>query len=206
MLIYVSCGNRTPPNHSIPEKIENKTITPTGITAKKDMNQKMTVTRPAKTTHRKKYTAIARFSTQLLDLSSTRIFNIEKAAMKINTFILKPGCIFSFNAIVGNRTSETGYKDAKIIVHGKREKGNGGGICQLSSTLYNAVLKVKLPILERHNHTGKIHYLPIGRDAAVSYGHLDFKFKNNQKHPLKFQVYIHKGYLKVVILQEKGEA
>lgn len=146
---------------------------------------------------------IASFSTVLLDTDENRINNIKRAARKVNNYILRPGEVFSFNRIVGKRVQAKGYKDAKIIVDGEREDGIGGGICQLSSTLYNAAKKLELKIIERHSHSGEVHYVPLGQDAAVNYGNQDLKFKNTKKYPVKFKIGINERKLYVFIMKVK---
>lgn len=116
-----------------------------------------------------------------------RSHNLYLAASSINGRVLAPGQIFAFNKIVGPRTVGTGFRDAMVIVGEKFEPGLGGGICQVSSTLYNACLLAGLEIVERHNHGLAIAYVPLGLDATVAYGLQDFKFRNNTDYP----IYIH---------------
>ena len=110
--------------------------------------------------------------------NSNRNNNIKKACSYINGTIVKPGKEFSFNKTVGQRTAKRGFKEAIVIAGGQYEQGLGGGICQVSSTLYNAVIKAGLTATERHPHAFPSSYLPIGQDATVDWPHLDFKFKN----------------------------
>ena len=110
--------------------------------------------------------------------NSNRNNNIKKACQYMNGYILKPGKEFSFNKVVGQRTAARGFKEATVIAGGQYEQGLGGGICQVSSTLYNAVIKAGLTASERHPHAFPSTYLPLGQDATVDYPHLDFKFKN----------------------------
>jgi vancomycin resistance protein YoaR len=128
-----------------------------------------------------------------------RTHNLTKAANGINGSIVLPGEVFSFNGTVGRRTMESGYKDAMVIVNGKFEPGLGGGICQVSSTLYNACLLAGLEIVERHNHNLTVAYVPLGQDATVAYGALDFKFRNNTTSPVYIQAIAGGGYLTVTI-------
>lgn len=107
-----------------------------------------------------------------------RGINIQIAASSINNFLLAPGQIFSFHQAVWPITEEKGYSMAPIIVGGSVVPGRGGGICQVSSTLYNAVLKANLEVVERYPHSMPVYYVPPGRDATVS-DYLDFKFRNN---------------------------
>ncbi len=113
-----------------------------------------------------------------------RSHNLFLAASAINTAVIKPGGIFSFNQTVGERIYEKGYRDALIIIGGKFEPGAGGGVCQVSSTLYNACLLAGLEIVERYSHALAIAYVPLGRDATVVYGMQDFRFRNNTQYPL----------------------
>ena len=110
--------------------------------------------------------------------NSNRNNNIKKACAYMNGTIVKPGKEFSFNKAVGQRTAARGFKEAKVIAGGQYEMGLGGGICQVSSTLYNAVIMAGLTATERHPHAFPSSYLPLGQDATVDWPHLDFKFKN----------------------------
>ncbi|MDQ2086030.1 VanW family protein [Herbivorax sp. ANBcel31] len=116
---------------------------------------------------------------------ANRGVNIGLSSSKIDGTILGPGDVFSFNDIVGPRTSERGYLSANIYVQGEIVPGVGGGICQVSSTLYNAVLFSGLETVYRMNHMFTVGYVPYGQDAAVSYNELDFKFKNNTNWPIR---------------------
>jgi len=127
---------------------------------------------------------IAKYSTRYNPNEVNRTHNLTKATQGINGSIILPGEVFSFNQTVGRRTMETGYKDAMVIVNGKFEPGLGGGICQVSSTLYNASLLAGLEIVERHNHNLTVAYVPLGQDATVSYGTQDFKFRNSTTSPV----------------------
>ena len=114
-----------------------------------------------------------------------RSHNIALAAKTINGTILLPGETFSYNGILGNTNKEKGYKVGTAYVGGKVVESYGGGICQVSSTLYNAVLYANLEIVERYNHSYVVNYVPAGRDATVAYGGKDFKFKNTRSYPIK---------------------
>jgi len=114
-----------------------------------------------------------------------RAENIKLASEKINGLIMLPGDVFSFNTIVGPRTPENGFKTAHVYVAGEVIDDYGGGICQVSSTLYNAVLTADLEVTERLNHMFTVGYVPLGCDATVSYGSVDFKFRNNSNWPIK---------------------
>ena len=104
-----------------------------------------------------------------------------------------PGEEFSFNEVVGKRTIQEGYRNAKIYENGQVVDGLAGGICQISSTLYNAVLLANLEITERRNHSFTSTYVPAGRDATVVYGTQDFKFKNSRNYPIKIEANVANG-------------
>ncbi|MBE7039538.1 MAG: hypothetical protein E7398_02280 [Ruminococcaceae bacterium] len=114
-----------------------------------------------------------------------RSHNVALASSKISGVILAPGEVFSYNDIVGPRTAARGFKEAGVYVGNKVEKGLGGGICQVSSTLFNAVVLSDLKIVYRTSHSLPVSYVPLGRDATVSYGSIDFKFSNDTKSPVK---------------------
>ena len=127
---------------------------------------------------------LSHFTTWFNPNEVNRTHNLKIAAGTINNTLLMPGEIFSFNNIVGRRSVDRGYREALIIIGGKFEPGLAGGICQVSSTLYNTALLAGLEIVERHNHSLAIAYVPLGRDATVTYGLQDLKFRNNSEHPL----------------------
>lgn len=128
--------------------------------------------------------ALSVYSTVFNSQDANRSMNIKIAAWKVNGYILYPGKIFSFNSIVGPREKMYGFKEALEIMDGELVLGVGGGICQLSSTLYNAALLANLEVVERHNHSKPLSYIPLGRDATVVFGGLDFKFANNTSSPI----------------------
>ncbi len=113
-----------------------------------------------------------------------RSFNIKKSADEINNIVLGPGDQFSFNTVVGNASKANGYALATVIVNKEFVPGYGGGICQTSSTLYNAVAKAGLEIVQIHHHSKPVGYVPLGKDATVAYPYLDFKFANNRPYPV----------------------
>jgi len=113
--------------------------------------------------------------------------NITITCTALNNTIVKSGEIFSFCDTVGQSTRDRGYKEANVIIQGVETKGLGGGNCQVSSTMYNAVLATsnELEVIERHPHSAPVPYIEEGKDAAVSYGTHDFKFKNNSGSDVK---------------------
>ena len=114
-----------------------------------------------------------------------RTTNVKLAASHINGTILNPGDVFSYNKTVGPRTYANGFLDATVFANGGAEDGVGGGICQVSSTLYVAALHADLKIVERKNHSLYVSYVPLGQDATVAYGAIDFRFENNTDYPIK---------------------
>ena len=128
---------------------------------------------------------LATYTTSYATSNSNRSTNIALAAKKINGTVLMPGEEFSFNGTVGKRTTAAGFKVAGVYSNGQVTSDVGGGICQVSSTLYNSVLKANLEITNRVNHTFTVAYVPIGLDATVSWGAPDFKFKNSRSYPVK---------------------
>ncbi len=128
-----------------------------------------------------------------------RTHNLTRAANSVNGHIVRPGKEFSFNKTVGPRTIATGFRDAPVIVGNTLEPGLGGGICQVSSTLYNACLLAGLDIVERHNHGLAVSYVPLGLDATVAYGASDFRFKNNTDYPVYIRALAGGGKLSVNI-------
>ena len=129
---------------------------------------------------------IANFSTKIHNKEEARQNNIRITCNSLTNTEIKPGETFSFCNIVGKATKEKGYQEADIYVEGEKQQGLGGGNCQVSTTLYNAVIQVDgLEIIERHEHSGYVPYIEKGKDAAVAYGSYDFKFKNNTNDTIK---------------------
>ena len=128
---------------------------------------------------------LAQTSTYLDESNTARTNNVRLAAASINGTILNPGDEFSYNGVVGERTEARGYKPAGAYVNGQVVDEFGGGVCQPSSTLYMAVLRADLEVTERHNHSFTVAYTPLGEDATVDYGNLDFRFKNDTDYPVK---------------------
>ena len=136
-----------------------------------------------------------------------RSTNLKLASNSINGVVVLPGETFSYNKTLGPRTAAAGYKLASIYSGGQEVDGLGGGICQISSVLYNVVLLANLEIVERHNHQFLPLYISAGRDATVVYGALDFQFKNNRKYPIKIESSVSNGIAKMNLygLKEDNE-
>lgn len=148
---------------------------------------------------------ISKYITRYDESNINRSTNIKLASEKINGTILMPGETFSYNKIVGERTIKAGYKEAAVYMGGKVVDGIGGGICQVSSTLYNAVLEANLEITERRNHYFITSYVSASRDATVSYGTIDLKFKNTRTYPIKIECTSQNGICQIEIKGIKEE-
>ena len=130
---------------------------------------------------------LSTFTTKYGTSDANRNTNIALAAKSINSVVLMPGETFSYNDLIGECSTKTGYKAATIYLNGELSTGIGGGICQVSTTLYNAVIRANLEIVERRNHSLGVTYVPSGQDAMVSIGTQDFKFKNNRNYPIRIR-------------------
>ena len=150
---------------------------------------------------------ISTFSTNYDASNVSRTNNLKIASNKTNNVVIMPGEVFSFNQVVGKRTVEEGYKDAKVYENGRVVDGLAGGICQVSSTMYDAALLANLEIVERYNHQFTTSYLPGGKDATVVYGIKDFKFRNSRKYPIKIVTSMGGGTITYSIygIQEENE-
>lgn len=132
---------------------------------------------------------LARYETSLENREEDVIFNIQKAAAAIDGLIVKKDTPFSFNQVVGKADQQDGYRKTQIVVNGKLVPGYGGGVCQVSTTLYNTLLQTEAQILERHSHSGyspTTSYVPPGQDAAVSYGLKDLRFLFSDQNVVLF--------------------
>jgi vancomycin resistance protein YoaR len=121
---------------------------------------------------------IMQFSTSLGVSGPGRTYNVESAAKAVNGTVLPPGAIFDYGKAIEKAKKEYGFREAPVIVNGKLQAGIGGGICQVSSTLYNAALRTGLEIVERRNHSLPVNYLPKGQDATFAEGYINFRFRN----------------------------
>ena len=126
-----------------------------------------------------------------------RTKNLELACAAIDGTILNPGDVFSFNDVVGERTSEKGYQPAAIYSSGTTTNEVGGGVCQVASTIYMCALKADLEIVERACHQFTVTYVPMGMDATVYWGYQDFKFRNNTEYPIRVDASVSGGYVHI---------
>ena len=149
-----------------------------------------------------RYTLLSEFSTSFKGSTlgrKNRVNNMALAASRINGIVLEPGEEFSMNKTILDRTKENGYYLAPAIRNGTYEKEYGGGVCQVSSTLFNAVMMADLTVTERHHHSWPMHYVPIGRDATIATGYKDFKFVNSTEGELVIFAHLDKKAKKVTI-------
>ena len=130
--------------------------------------------------------------------------NIRLSAQYMNNYLLMPGEVFSYNKVTRLKTVSNGYKNATVIVNGEIEDGLGGGVCQVSSTLYNSVLYSGLEIVQRRPHSIPSSYVNYGRDAVVSDNAIDFKFKNNYDFPVYLKTYVGSSSVTVTIYGNTG--
>lgn len=149
----------------------------------------------------KMYTGtLASYSTRYSTSAVNRSKNVELAARRINGTVLLPGDVFSYNNVVGTRTISNGFYNAPVYENGKSVDGVGGGVCQVSTTLYSAVLYADLEIVKRQNHSLTVGYVPLGQDATVVDGAIDFQFKNNTTTPVRIDSYASGGTIKITLV------
>lgn len=159
--------------------VQNNTNTTNTIVIPQDSNENKPKTEEA----------ISSFSTKIYTKDSARQNNITITCSTLNETVVANGSTFSFCNTVGQATSAKGYQEADIFDNeGNKKKGLGGGNCQVSTTLYNAVLKIpSLVVTERHEHSNKVPYIETGKDAAVAYGNYDLKFRNDTGFDIKIK-------------------
>ena len=143
------------------------------------------------------------FSTDISSSSADRKHNIKNALNSLNKIEIAPNQIFSFNKTVGRRTAENGYREAKIIVNNEFVEGLGGGVCQVSSTLYNSALIAGLEIIEANKHSKQVGYVKYGFDAMVNFGSSDLKFRNNTSEKLTIITNFSSSTARIRIFGEK---
>lgn len=144
-------------------------------------------------------TVIGSYTTQY-ETGVPRAQNVELAAQRVNGTVVQPGQSFSFSKTILPRTSQNGYVNAPIFISGKVGTGIGGGVCQVSSTLYAAMVSANLPATERHAHSLPVDYLPAGLDATIAGNYLDLKFTNTFSQPLLIQVSANNGTVTVSLV------
>jgi vancomycin resistance protein YoaR len=146
---------------------------------------------------------VAEFVTHYNPGDRPRTQNVRLVTERLNGALVPPGGVFSFNQWVGPRNESDGFQIAHVYVHGKMIRDTGGGTCQVSSTLYNAVLLGGMKIVERSNHSLTVPYVSPGRDATVYYGQRDFKFQNTSPAPVYIRAELHGGRLRIALYGQK---
>ena len=192
--------NRTSTDISNLNDISNNTINNNIVSTNKADN---TSNSSSSKVSNKSEELLAQFSTRIYSTDSARQNNLEITSKKLNGTVVKPNETFSFTKTVGPSTAAKGYEEADIYdSNGNKIKGYGGGNCQISSTLYNAVEKVSsLKVVEKHEHSNTVPYVKEGHDAAVAYGSVDFKFKNTNNFSIKILVETSKKYVVVKLMK-----
>ena len=179
---------------------------PYNFTVKQEKRSKEKPVKEKKVKENSKLThKIAEFSTDVSDSTGGRKSNVKLALSKFNGLRINPGEEVSFNNITAPHTLDNGYKIATIIVNGRFVDGVGGGICQASTTLYNALLQTGVEILEVNKHTLPVRYVPLALDAMVSVGISDLKFKNTTDYPLFIKTSSNESSVKVEIFSHEIE-
>ena len=181
LLFCVSCNKKTPEQPDTPPPASEETAKPSTEPSPTPTPQQSAAKKP------EKGTVLANFVTKIYDKEKSRTDNIKLAAKAVNGYTVNVGAQFSFNTVVGPRTAERGYQEATTLhVEGKK-RGIGGGICQLSTTIYNAAQQAGMRITERHEHSHDVTYIADGKDASVVYGSQDMKFINTKDYPIVIQ-------------------
>ena len=180
------------------------------VTEKKDEYEiQLKITKPTKTVKEIGTEAfpdlLVTFSTKYNGRDVNRTTNLRLAANKVNGTVLLPKQEFSYNKTLGERTIQAGYKEAAVFSNGQVVNGIGGGICQISSTLYDAVIMANLKVTTRRNHQFVTSYLPGGKDATVVWGSQDFKFVNTRKYPIRITATVQGGVATIQIWGVKEE-
>jgi hypothetical protein len=171
-LLYLLAGKPLPLNVTLPIVVKQPTVTSLSL-----KNQGIA---------RK----ISQFTTTFATSAAGRIHNISASAQTMQDQLLAPGEIFDYSKIIRQTEKTSGYQEAPVIYNGKLVPGIGGGICQVSTTLYNAVLRAGLQIIERRNHSLPISYVPLGQDATYATDYINFRFRNNSEHYIVIRTYI----------------
>ncbi len=146
---------------------------------------------------------IASASTKILDKNAARTKNLRLAADAVDGTVIKPNEIFSFNDTVGPRTEAKGYQEAPVLVGTEHKNGIGGGVCQVSTTIFNAAEKAELDIVERHAHQLRVAYAKDGSDATVNYGTMDMRFKNTKSYNIVLRASVTKSKVSVTLEREQ---
>lgn len=198
-IIFMGCSiNESTDDKASEENQIQLTVTPIPLTSAPTAFS-TPVASPTVTSGPKNPNEISSFATTIYDKNEHRVNNIKLAAEDLDGTVIEPGEVFSFNGTVGRRTKEKGYEEAPIFVNGEKGKGVGGGVCQVSTTLYNAALEADLEIIERHRHSRKVSYVEEGKDAAVVYNSKDLRFKNTKDYPIEIKISVSDDQIRVTL-------
>lgn len=193
-------GNNEQNSSQGTDNSSNDTTDNTSNKQKNETNTNSATTPPAHTE-----VTIASFSTKIYSKDSSRQNNIKITCNTLNNTIVNSGSTFSFCNTVGQATTSKGYEKADVYdKNGNKKQGLGGGNCQVSTTLYNAVLKVSsLIVTERHEHSNNVPYVSKGKDAAVAYGSYDLKFRNTSPNSIKILSSTDGAYVYISLVELK---
>lgn len=211
-----ACGGRIPAGETTTEKapVTEKTTTTTTEKTTVTTTEDTATTFPESET-RKIYKGLSKddssdydylvssYSTYYHSYDVTRTENLKNSVRKINNIVVPNGGVFSFNQTVGQRTVTAGYQEAKVIADGEFVDGLGGGVCQVSSTVFEAVLRANVKIVARTYHSLEITYVPLGGDATVQWNSKDFQFKNDLGVPIRLNMYCSDGKLTCEVYAKK---
>lgn len=181
----------------------------------------VTTTENTKTTFRESYTStiypalhrkggsgysheLASYTTYYDAKNETRTANITASIRKLNNLVIPAGRTFSFNQTVGKRTVLAGYATAKVVQDGEFVDGLGGGVCQVSSTIFECILRANLQVVSRAPHSLEISYVPLGGDATVQWNTTDFQFKNTSGTDIRLQMTAKNGTLTCKVMGQKN--
>lgn len=187
--------NKTPDEETAPAPEQSEGVPPPQMPSAESIPEAL----PPQPPPAAEVLAITTFETPILDYNKNRINNIRLACKAMDGMILQPGEEFSFNTVVGERTAKKGYKEAVIFRDKEKVKELGGGICQLSSTLFGAAKAAGMEITARTAHQLDVDYVKKGEDATVFYGSIDFKFINTLDKQLKINASCGKGKVAVTL-------
>ncbi len=210
LLIFIlsSCGvNNSNNSKNLTEKNDKSTIEKTtekNTETTTETTTEISTTSPSipETSKKQKFTEILNSYTTEFDNNKTnRVYNIKKASKILSGTIVESGEEFSFNSVVGATGEKEGYKKAITYVNGKEEENYGGGVCQISTTLLNALYPLDIEVTEQHHHSLPVPYVEEGKDASVSYGSIDFKFINNNSYPIQINATVGEGKITVDIFK-----
>lgn len=188
--------------NDLAERIRFSTKDPDSFKAAMEITARLEPPKPAADPENERGT-IASGRSEYYESNYNRSFNLKRGTAKLDGVVIQPGETFSFNRTVGAASKKNGYKLAGVYSGDTMDEGYGGGICQVSSTLYNAVVRAGLKIVERHTHGFTVTYLPKGMDATIYYPSLDLKFRNTLDHPITIRTSADSGELKIRFVADK---